>query len=350
MNLTQISDIVGEEEWLAGEFNTIANIGSHRTVTLSWGCKRKDSSSKNNNVKSVLCVGDVVNVLNHGTKWTHTAKIVSIDINSSSAVVKWHSTGRKDKVDLTDCVKWEEHSTSNRKRTPTDFYQDAPTKKQKYDPCKTTASEQVKNLFYSKVNCLKLCTEGAIRNLMNMLHCSEDDMNSFWELVTSPIPSLLTTLNVDRVPEAVIGNGTGIDSIKKCLWILRKKFNFATITRIKVSRFQSLKETLQALLAIQFPMLISVESRNATYNHVVVVWKKMVIDYEATHTYTLTEESLREVCGTHTTFLRLTSGYGIFPSRKVRVSKKNSDVIDWGITDYYKKEGNVRNYFMSKKK
>ena len=34
-------------------------------------------------------------------------------------------------------------------------------------------------------------------------------------------------------------------------------------------------------------MLLSVESRNATCNHVVVVWKKMVIDYEAIHTYTL---------------------------------------------------------------
>jgi hypothetical protein len=212
-----------------------------------------------------------------------------------------------------------------------------------------TASDQMKNMFYSKDNCLKLCVEGAIRNLMNMLHCSVEDMNTFWDLAILPLPLLLTRLNVNCVPDAVIGKETGIDSIEKCLWILRLKFNFATTTRIKVSHFQSLKETLKALLAIQFPMLISVESRNATYNHVVVVWKKMVIDFETTHTYTLTEDSLREVCGTHTTFMRVISGYGIFPSRKIRLSKENSDVLDWGMNDYYKPGGNVRNYFMSKK-
>jgi len=348
VDYNQISEIVGKEDWFTGEFNTLANIGSHRTVTLSWGCKRKDSS-KSNGPDSSLCVGDVVNVLNHGTKWTHTAKIVSIDNSTSSAVVKWHSTGRKDRVNLTDCVKWDQHGTSNRKRTPTDFFQHVPTKKQKSNASLTTASDQMKNMFYSKDNCLKLCAEGAIRNLMNMLHCSVEDMNTFWDLATLPLPLLLTRLNVNCVPDAVIGKETGINSINKCLWILRLKFKFATTTRIKVSRFQSLKETLKALLAIQFPMLISVESRNATYNHVVVVWKKMVIDFETKHTFTLTEESLREVCGTHTTFLRLTSGYGIFPSRKIRLSKENSDVVDWGMNEYYKVGGNVRNYFMSKK-
>ncbi len=58
-------------------------------------------------------------------------------------------------------------------------------------------------------------------------------------------------------------------------------------------------------------MLISVESSQATYNHVVVVWRNMVIDFECRHTYALTEESLRQVCGVHTTFVRLTSGYGV---------------------------------------
>ena len=42
-------------------------------------------------------------------------------------------------------------------------------------------------------------------------------MNSFWDLVTLPLPSLLKIMNVDRVPDAVIGNGTGIDLIEKCL-------------------------------------------------------------------------------------------------------------------------------------
>ncbi len=34
----------------------------------------------------------------------------------------------------------------------------------------------------------------------------------------------------------------------------------------------------KALLEIKFPMLISVESKLATYHHVVVVWREMVFD------------------------------------------------------------------------
>jgi hypothetical protein len=86
--------------------------------------------------------------------------------------------------------------------------------------------------------------------------------------------------------------------------------------------------TLKALFAIKFPMMISVESSQASYNHVVVEWKNMVIDFESMHTYALTEESLRQVCGVHTTFVHLTSGYGIIPSKLTRAAMKNAN--DYG--------------------
>jgi hypothetical protein len=139
-----------------------------------------------------------------------------------------------------------------------------------------------------------------------------------------------------------------IDSIQKCLWILRKKFKFATTRNIKLNLFCSLKTTLKALLAIKIPMLISVESRQATYNHVVVVWRNMVIDFECMHTYALTEEPLREVCGVHTTFVRLTSGYGVIPPKPIRSAMKNADEYDWGMDNFYKPGGSVRKYFISK--
>jgi hypothetical protein len=50
-------------------------------------------------------------------------------------------------------------------------------------------------------------------------------------------------------------------------------------------------------------MLISVESKLATYHHVVVVvWREMVIDYESMYTYPLTKDTLRQICGVDTTF------------------------------------------------
>jgi hypothetical protein len=93
-------------------------------------------------------------------------------------------------------------------------------------------------------------------------------------------------------------------------------------------------------------MLISVQSSQALYKHVVVVWRKKIIDFECMHTYPLTEESLRQVCGVHTTFQRIVSGYGIFPSKKIRTSSENDYVQDWGMNDYYKPGGSVRRYFV----
>jgi hypothetical protein len=216
----------------------------------------------------------------------------------------------------------------NRKRKATDFYQNVQVKKSKIRTSKKSEESlepppgQMKNMFYSKDNLSKLCAEGAIRNLMNMLQCLVKDMSTFWELATSLLLLIKSQLKEDLVPKAVYCKGTGIDSIQKCLWILCKRFKFATTTYIKLNLFHSLKMTLQALFAIEFPMLISVEISQATYNHLVVVWRNMVIDFEYMHTYALTEESLRQVCGVYTTFVRLTSGYGIIPSKTIRSAIK----------------------------
>ncbi len=50
-----------------------------------------------------VCVGDRVNVENHGKHWIHLGRIVSIDKDTKSAVVKWEETLKKDTVHLGDC-------------------------------------------------------------------------------------------------------------------------------------------------------------------------------------------------------------------------------------------------------
>jgi hypothetical protein len=152
-------------------------------------------------------------------------------------------------------------------------------------------------------------------------------------------------LNESNISKKVFTPGLEIDSIEKCPWILCKKFNFATKTKVKVTRFQSLKSTLAAFLEIKFPMLILVESKLATYHHVVVVWQQRVIDYESMFTYPLTEESLRCICGVNTTFTRISSGYGIFPSKQISNKSKNWYIIDWGSREYFKPGSAVREYF-----
>ena len=132
----------------------------------------------------------------------------------------------------------------------------------------------MKNMFFSNEYLSKLCAESAIQNLLNMLHFLPEDMNIFWELATSDLFTLMKSLNESHVPKAVLKPGLGINSIQKCLWILHKKFKFQTTKTISYKHFQCLKQSLKALLEIKFPMLISVESKFATYHHVVIVGER----------------------------------------------------------------------------
>jgi hypothetical protein len=82
VNSAQIMDIIGDEEWMKGEMNCICNIASNRKVTLTWGAKKKSSN------RSQLSIGDDVIVSNHGTKWEHRAKILKMNDDGISVLVK----------------------------------------------------------------------------------------------------------------------------------------------------------------------------------------------------------------------------------------------------------------------
>ncbi len=97
-------------------------------------------------------------------------------------------------------------------------------------------------MSFSDENSSKLCTEGAIQNLLSMLHFLTEDMNICWES-TSDLFTLMKSLNESYVPKAVLKPSLGIDSIQKCLWILHKKFNFQ-ITKKNIKYFQCLKRLI----------------------------------------------------------------------------------------------------------
>jgi hypothetical protein len=101
VNLAQIHDIIGDEPWFNGETKCLCNIASNRMISLSWGAKKKESSNftETPSISSCPCVGDCVIVSNQGSIWEHLAKIVKIFESTSSAVVKWDTTLKKDTVD-----------------------------------------------------------------------------------------------------------------------------------------------------------------------------------------------------------------------------------------------------------
>ncbi len=168
-----------------------------------------------------------------------------------------------------------------------------------------------------------------------MLHFSPEEMNNFWELAASDLFALTKSLNETFVPKAALSPSLGIYSIQTCLWILRKKFKFQTTKKINYKHFQCLKQSLKVLLEIKFPMLISDESKFATYHHAVVVWRQMVIDYESMYTYPLTEDTLRQICGVNTTFQQISCGYGILLSTICKSFEANQYIQDWGTEEYF---------------
>jgi hypothetical protein len=219
---------VQDEEWLQGEGNCLCNIASSSIISLSLGAKKNESTNCD---ALCVCGGDCVSVENHGKHWIHLGCIISIDKDTKSAVVKWEETLKKDTVHLVDCKKYNKLDVP-RKQKSTDFFCEIPqTKRGKPPP------GQIQNMFYSDENLSKLCAKGAIQNLLNMLHFSQEYVHIFWELATSDLVTLMKSFNESSVPKAVLTPSLEIDSIQKCLWILRKKFNFQTTKKITTSIF-----------------------------------------------------------------------------------------------------------------
>ncbi len=146
----------------------------------------------------------------------------------------------------------------------------------------------------------KLCTEGAIGNLMNILHCPKNDMEQFWDIVQSPVHLILQTLGESSVPKAVLKSCEECDSIQKSLWILCKKIKFSTTSVLQIKCFQDLQEVVNILRIMKFSLAILVMGTHACYHHVFVIWRGMIIDYESKYTFPLTNDSLRQVCGVNT--------------------------------------------------
>ncbi len=95
------------------------------------GAKKKESTNCD---ALFVCVGDRVSVENHGKHWIHLGRIISIDKDTKSAVVKWEETLKKDTVHLVDCKKYNELDVIPRKRKSADFFCEIPQTKRGKPP------------------------------------------------------------------------------------------------------------------------------------------------------------------------------------------------------------------------
>jgi hypothetical protein len=135
------------------------------------------------------------------------------------AMITWEITQKIDYVDLEDLKRFSMDDSSPRKQKSTNFYTPPSGKKitstEQYQKHRSELQRGPKNMFYSENNSSKLCAEGAITNLMNILHCPQNEMNLFWDIVQSPLHLILQTLGETLIPKAVLKSDEECDSIQK---------------------------------------------------------------------------------------------------------------------------------------
>jgi hypothetical protein len=362
----QISEIIGDEPWMRSEVHCLCNLSSDRILTLTLGSKRKELgensklSAKGDSVEPIefdgdddspIVIGDMVTVSNHGTLFP-VATVKDINYDEKTARVKWQVSLKTDTVELCHLEKYLVHLSNKRKRKETDILHKEMNKRQDThhghhaNHCKSpTSSLSKRNKYFSAENNSKLCAEGAVKNLLCVLNFTQEQIEDYWDIVTLPLSVISDSLQ-QEIPRSVCNSLKQVNSIQKALWVLRTKFEFISTRKLKLSYFVNVEQTVIILQKFQFPLIISVHSKGAVYDHVVVLWKGEIFDYESETVYLLSEDAMRQMCGVNTSFSCISSDYGLFPPKNTRMLSQ--EITDWGDAAYFDPTSDIRKYFTRK--
>lgn len=183
------------------------------------------------------------------------------------------------------------------------------------------------NFWHSADNNAKLCTEGAVANMLFHMNLP-DEAELFRTLVIKTDAEILLSLGLNHVPKRVHDPKKGMDPMEKCLWILETKFKCRRLTYLNPEQFKTASSVVSNLSKIDLPILISIMGRESVYRHVVVVFRGRIIDFETIAPYPLTVSNVECICGPKNPFKKLSRGYVICPSRTMK--KSMQDTSDWG--------------------
>ena len=130
------------------------------------------------------------------------------------------------------------------------------------------------------------------------------------------------------------GDGSGRDQFERCLWLLRERFNCHVTQPVRADQFGSVELLVRNAKRVKFPLIVSIEITNSPYNHVICLWRNMIIDFQEDATIPLTENNIRYSFGQSSRFTRVVRGYGIFPSRNMKKLCRALDIKEWGDGNY----------------
>lgn len=114
---------------------------------------------------------------------------------------------------------------------------------------------------------------------------------------------LVSEMAVKSLPKRIFGN-CGVKEFELCCLILTERFSCCLSYYLNTDHFGSPGKAVSNILMIPFPVLIPIIGKQQTFNHVIVVRKGDIIDFEAEQTLSLSIENMEYICGRNSTFLR----------------------------------------------
>ena len=109
-----------------------------------------------------------------------------------------------------------------------------------------------------------------MKNLFCVLNFTQKKIDDYRDIVTSPL-SVISNSLWQEIPRSVCNSLQQVNSIQKSFWVLRTKFKFISTQKLKLSYFVNVEQTVMKLPKFQFPLIISVNSKGAVYDHIVVL-------------------------------------------------------------------------------
>ena len=150
----------------------------------------------------------------------------------------------------------------------------------------------------------------------------------FRRIASLPPKLLLEAMGVSAFPKKLRDIRHGIDPIEKCVWILERKYNCRRFGYLNPMQFITAAKLVENLRQVQLPIILSVVGKNSIFNHVVIVWRGDVIDFEEKAKYPLSIVNVDRICGPKNQFVKISRGYVILPSRMMKSAVGDSS--DWG--------------------
>jgi len=195
-------------------------------------------------------------------------------------------------------------------------------------PTVNTGNDPIANFWHSTENHSKMCTEGAVANMLYHMNL-KDDAIKFRHMAILPPCQLLEEMGVAKFPKRIWDTKRQcLDPIEKCMWIHEKKFNCRRFGYLNTVRCNTPAKLVEYLHQIQLPVILSVVGKNSLFNHVVVVWRDYVIDFEEQAKYLLSISNVANICGPKNQFLKVSRGHVMLPSRNMKSAV--GDHSDWG--------------------